>query len=201
MDHPCTLHGWWSHPWEHWVVQPANVVLPMVLQFPSAPLELCQLLNQDPCSMFHFLKDPNSHLVVPLAGNQILTPWAACVDISHSDHTISPETEFSINISTRIPPFPVSSLSSFLFSFLKLLYVQCVYEHGPWTVFVFFFKSILGNHQDPMGSSPQWFILISLHRSHLENNKVFTPTILQWVFHSTHDPLILYRTLKPLWDG
>ena len=28
---PCTLLGWWSSPWEHWVVQPAYAVLPMWL--------------------------------------------------------------------------------------------------------------------------------------------------------------------------
>jgi hypothetical protein len=34
---PCALLGWWSSLWEHWVVWPANVVLPMGLQSPSAP--------------------------------------------------------------------------------------------------------------------------------------------------------------------
>jgi len=29
--------GQWSSPWEHWVVWPANIVLPMGLQLPSAP--------------------------------------------------------------------------------------------------------------------------------------------------------------------
>ena len=34
---PCTLLGWWSSPWEHWVIWPADVVLPMGLQTPSTP--------------------------------------------------------------------------------------------------------------------------------------------------------------------
>ena len=34
---PYTLFGWWSSPWEHWVVWPANVLLPMGLQSPSDP--------------------------------------------------------------------------------------------------------------------------------------------------------------------
>jgi hypothetical protein len=33
--HPCTLLGWWSSPWMHWVVQPADIVFPMWLQPPS----------------------------------------------------------------------------------------------------------------------------------------------------------------------
>jgi hypothetical protein len=36
----CTLLGWWSRPWEHWMIQPADVVLPMGLQSPSTPLVL-----------------------------------------------------------------------------------------------------------------------------------------------------------------
>jgi hypothetical protein len=34
---PCTLLGWWSSPWEHWVVRPGYVVLPMQSRSPSAP--------------------------------------------------------------------------------------------------------------------------------------------------------------------
>ena len=33
---PCTLLGWWSSPWEHWVFQLVDIVLPMELQSPSA---------------------------------------------------------------------------------------------------------------------------------------------------------------------
>ena len=29
--------GWWFSPWELWVVQLVNIVLPMRLQFPSYP--------------------------------------------------------------------------------------------------------------------------------------------------------------------
>jgi hypothetical protein len=34
---PCTLLGWCFSLWEHWVVRPADIVLPMGLQSPSAP--------------------------------------------------------------------------------------------------------------------------------------------------------------------
>jgi hypothetical protein len=34
---PCTLLGWSSSPWEHWVVWLADVVLPRGLHFPSVP--------------------------------------------------------------------------------------------------------------------------------------------------------------------
>lgn len=34
---PCTLLGWWSNPWQHWVVWSAGLVLPMGLQSPSPP--------------------------------------------------------------------------------------------------------------------------------------------------------------------
>jgi hypothetical protein len=43
-----TTLGWRSSLWENWVVQPAYVVLPMGLQFPSAPLVLLQLPQQVP---------------------------------------------------------------------------------------------------------------------------------------------------------
>jgi hypothetical protein len=32
---PCTLFSWWSSPWVHWVIRPADVTLPMGLQSPS----------------------------------------------------------------------------------------------------------------------------------------------------------------------
>jgi hypothetical protein len=28
---PCTLLGWWSSPWDHWVIWPADIVLPLGL--------------------------------------------------------------------------------------------------------------------------------------------------------------------------
>jgi hypothetical protein len=37
---PCTFLGWWSSPWEHWVVWSTDIVLPMGLQSSSSPLVL-----------------------------------------------------------------------------------------------------------------------------------------------------------------
>jgi len=34
---PGILLGWWYSPWQQWVVQSANTVLPMGSQYPSAP--------------------------------------------------------------------------------------------------------------------------------------------------------------------
>ena len=34
---PRILFGWWFSPWELWVVQLVDIVLPIGLQFPSAP--------------------------------------------------------------------------------------------------------------------------------------------------------------------
>lgn len=34
---PCTPLAWWSNFWEHWVVWPDNIILPMGLESPSAP--------------------------------------------------------------------------------------------------------------------------------------------------------------------
>jgi hypothetical protein len=42
-----TLLGWWYCPWEHWVVQSANIVLSMVLHSPLLPYSFCQLSHQD----------------------------------------------------------------------------------------------------------------------------------------------------------
>jgi hypothetical protein len=36
----CTLLVWWSSPWKQWVVWPVDIVLPIGLQSPSAPLVL-----------------------------------------------------------------------------------------------------------------------------------------------------------------
>jgi hypothetical protein len=45
---PGTLFGWWSRPWENWVVRPACVVLPMGLRSPSAPPILLPAPHQVP---------------------------------------------------------------------------------------------------------------------------------------------------------
>jgi hypothetical protein len=42
----CTLFSWWSSRWEHWVVQAANVVLPMELQPPQLFQSYLQLPNR-----------------------------------------------------------------------------------------------------------------------------------------------------------
>jgi hypothetical protein len=39
---PCTLLDWWSSSWEHWVIWPAKIVLPVGFQPPSAPPVLSQ---------------------------------------------------------------------------------------------------------------------------------------------------------------
>jgi hypothetical protein len=45
---PYTLLGWCSSVWENWVVWPADVILPMGLQYPSAPPVLPPAPNQGP---------------------------------------------------------------------------------------------------------------------------------------------------------
>ena len=45
---PCTLFGWWSSPWKHWLFWSANIVFPMDCNSPLLLQFLHQLPYQDP---------------------------------------------------------------------------------------------------------------------------------------------------------
>ena len=67
MDPPCTLLGWWSRLWEHWVVQTADVVLPMGLQSPLRLQSFRQLTHVVPeLNLMDGSKHP--HLLWSVAG-------------------------------------------------------------------------------------------------------------------------------------
>jgi hypothetical protein len=60
---PCTLLGWWSSPWGHWVVWPSDIVLPMGLQYPSIPPALLSAPQPGPLSSVWWLA-PSIHICI-----------------------------------------------------------------------------------------------------------------------------------------
>ena len=61
---PCVLFGWWFSPWELWEFLLVDIVLPMGLQYFSAPSVLSQLFPWSPCAQYNgWLRDSTSILV------------------------------------------------------------------------------------------------------------------------------------------
>jgi hypothetical protein len=85
---PCTLHSWWSSLWQHWVVWPSKVVLPMGLQ-PLFLQSFQQLPNWVPeLSLINGSQHP--HLLWSFAGqtSQGAAMPGSCQQV-HSDHSNS----------------------------------------------------------------------------------------------------------------
>jgi hypothetical protein len=79
---PCTLLGWWSGPWEHWLVQPAYVILPMGLQSLSTPpvlLPALRIPHWDPeLSLMVGSKHPHLHCSVASRTSQEIATPGSC---------------------------------------------------------------------------------------------------------------------------